>query len=117
MTGLVTSTRPPADVLQSFGRRRLAWYAFVATSVAVAFGGYAVYLIVEVALERRSGWILAMLPGFLAVFAFSGLLAYGGWYMVVNGRQWPKAPRVDRFYGVLSNTYVLPRRRRRPKQG
>ncbi len=77
------SAIPPK--LPGAGRRRLAWYAF-ASAVALAFGGFAVYLIAEVALGRKYTWTLAMLPASLAVSAFSILLAYGGRSWVVTRR-------------------------------
>ena len=104
--GRLAHVRDPAEAARILGRRRLAWYAFSFTAVALAFGGFAVYLIAEVALGRKYTWTLAMLPASLAVSAFSILLAYGGWSWVVTGRRWPRASRLDRIFGILNNTYA-----------
>ncbi len=101
--------RDPDEAAQILGRRRLASYALVATGFAAAFAAVAVYSIAEVVLGRT--YFLGMLPGPLFVAAFAGVIAYAGWYRVATGQQWPRSAGINRFLGVLNNTYVLPRRR------
>lgn len=107
----LAQVRDPDEAARALGRRRLASYALVATMVTAAFTAIAIYFIAEVAIGRVHAWSLAMLPGPLALAAFSGVIAYGGWYRVATGQQWPTSSKIDRFLGVLNNTYALPRRR------
>jgi hypothetical protein len=109
----LSGTRDPAEVAQILGRRRLAWYAFCSIAVSVAFGGYGIYLVVQVLLARASGWTLLALPPFVLVSLLSGSLGYAIAYDVLTGRTWPGATRVGRFMEIINNTNVVPRRRHR----
>jgi hypothetical protein len=101
--------RDPDEAARILGPRRLASYALVAAMFAAAFAALTVYSIAEIALGRT--YFLGMLPGSIFVAAFAGVIAYGLWYRIATGREWPRAAGIDRVAGILNNTYVLPRRR------
>jgi hypothetical protein len=109
----LSGVRDPADAAQILGRRRLAWFALCSIAFSVTFGGYGVYLIVQVLGGRRPGWTLVMLPAFVVVSTFAGLFAYGIAYFTLTGRKWPRAVLVERFFELVNNTDVVARRRRR----
>jgi H+/Cl- antiporter ClcA len=109
----LSGVRDPTEAAQILGRRRLAWYALCSVALSVTFGGYGVYLLVQVLGSRASGWTLLMLPGFVLVATFAGLFGYAIAYGTLTGRKWPRAVLVERFFEIVNNTDVLARRRRR----
>jgi hypothetical protein len=108
----LSGIRDPAEAAQILGRRRLTWYALCSVAVSVTFGGFGVYLIVQVLGGRRSGWTLLGLPPFVVISTFAGLFAYAIAYGTLTGRKWPRAALVARFFEIVNNTDVVARRRR-----
>jgi hypothetical protein len=91
------------EVMQILGRRRLLRYTLGFLAVAMACGGYGVYLIFEVALGRTTVWTLAALPACIAAAAFFGVVGYGMAYAVATGRRPPNAGRIGRFFARLNS--------------
>jgi H+/Cl- antiporter ClcA len=109
----LSGIRDPAEAAQILGRRRLTWYALCSVAVSVTFGGFGVYLIIQVLGGRRSGWTLLGLPPFVVISTFAGLFAYAIAYGTLTGRKWSRAVLVARFFEIVNNTDVVARRRRR----
>ena len=109
----VTPSFDPVAATQVPGRRQLVSIALGFSLITAASTVFGLFLIAGVAMGQRSGWVLAMLPAYVAVTTYFGVIAYGMWYWVAKGERWRGAVSVERVAGILNNTSVLPRRRRK----
>ena len=99
--------------MRILGKRRIFSYALGACAIGLGAASFAAYLLASVATRAKSGWTLLEVPVFLLISGVCAPFAYAGFYMVATGRRWSGGDVMEKVFGLLNNTYVWPRRRRR----
>jgi len=109
----LSGVKDPEEAARMIGRRRFLVYAFGFSLIALAGTSYSVYLIVSLATGETSGWTQLALPASLLVVAYFAPVSYALFYGAATGRRWSGGDAMGKVAGLLTNTDVWPRRRRR----
>jgi hypothetical protein len=99
----LAAARRPEEVPLILGRRRVTGYPLGFAAVAVLCMAASSYVIAEVAMDEKSAWTLLLLPAFLFLVLFCGIVGFAGMYFAVAGRRWSKAEKIDRVLGRLNS--------------